>query len=532
VNSIVLIRPAYSHFIYGRVYDPNEITQREVRPPLGLMALAAYLKKRGHTVKILDAEPEMLSPDEVVRRVLNERPSIVGLTATTPEYPETKRILSALKSANDDIITVLGGAHISSLPEFTASDLGSTLTWGVIGEGEIPFAAIAEARALDFQWTHSGTSNILIADKRLDAQALDAHIPDREVLDMSVYKTIANGVGLAPCDGVETARGCCFSCAFCTSRQTKMVKRSLDSVISEIVLSYERLRTRTFIFFDDTLTADRARTMDLCQRILALKQTGKIEATTSFSGYTRADRVDLELLRLMRDAGFDRISIGVESGDPDLLRAVEKGITHEQIVNAFALMDELEICKRASFIIGHPFETEETIRRSIEFAKSLDLDECGVNIMTPYPGQPLFRQALAGRGLWFAHAFHYPELRGHTPIDWDSYWEEHLRWGGALVETETLSADALVYWHGRFLQEVYGTDAMARRRAAHIAEGNRDAFWHRPWRIHSEANKRREAAEREGRPPSFEPPRHHRFKYDPLMLRDYQKREFSIERGR
>ena len=139
------------------------------------------------------------------------------------------------------------------------------------------------------------------------------------------------------------------------------------------------------------------------------------------------------------------------------------------------MLEEFDITKRGSFIIGHPFETKDTIRDSINFALELDLDEVGVNIMTPYPGQLTYRDALSAKGIWLSHHIHYEDLRprgqninstwpDYGSVNWHDYWRDHLRWGSSVVETETLSAEALVYWHGRFLQEVYGSDRMARRR--------------------------------------------------------------------
>ena len=84
---IVLVRPAYSAAIYGDIFGKNENDKREIRPPLGLMALAGYLKLHGYGAHILDGEPQLWGADRTVDEVLALAPDVVGLTSTTPEWP-------------------------------------------------------------------------------------------------------------------------------------------------------------------------------------------------------------------------------------------------------------------------------------------------------------------------------------------------------------------------------------------------------------------------------------------------------------
>jgi hypothetical protein len=313
-------------------------------------------------------------------------------------------------------------------------------------------------------------------------------------------------------------------------------------LVKEIVDSATTHGTQLFMFFDDTFTIHRGRAEELFTEILRQKRLGRIPQEVHLSGFTRADTLDPDLVDLMRRAGCDKLSIGVETGNEETLKAMMKGTVLDDYRRAYAMLEDAGISKRGSFIIGHPYDTEETIQTSIDFAIELDLDEIGVNIMTPYPGQQTFRDAMEARGIWFAHPIHYAELRessfseeqlreswsDYLSLNWHDYWRDHLRWGRAVVETETLSAEQLVYWHGRFLQEVYGSANMERRRRLHIEQGNDDDYWHRPWRVHSQ--RLRERLEQEARDgvPAFPPPRHHLLTYDPPPLRDYQKNELMM----
>jgi len=543
MSRITLIRPAYSAQIYGHVYKQEKDTEREIRPPLGLMALGGYLKGFGHEVVIIDGEPELLDEAETVKRVLETRPDIVGVTSTTPEYPFAFEITKSIKQAIPQVITVFGGAHITNLPEHTMRDLDDFVDWGVLWEGEKPLAAIANGNPEDFLWNPGVSRKLLLSPERLTGEELDSFQPDRSILDMSKYWFVDTSVGLAHNDALEMARGCPFACSFCTSRKTLLSNRSIGSVLDEITNSANKYQTKLFMFFDDTFTIHKGRAMELFRGIIDLKKRGIVPADVHFYGFTRANTLhDFELLRLMKDAGFDKVTIGIETGNADILRMTHKGTKKDDYRIAYAMMDELDITKRGSVIIGHPFETEDTIRDSINFVLELDLDEIGVNIMTPYPGQLTFRDAVAAKGIWFSHPIHYSELRGteniknswadYLSVNWHDYWRDHLRWGRSVVETETLSQEALVYWHGRFLQEVYGSEKMATRRQRFIDAGNDDEYWHRPWLVNAQRNRERIEVEKANGRPDLGTPTHRRYTYDPVILRDYQKNELIPTAGR
>ena len=534
MKSVVLVRPGYSDRVYGTIYEQKIDARREIRPPLGLMAIAGYLKTFGHTVDIVDGEPDLLTSDQILARVLSLKPDVVGVTATTPEYPFASEIIRKLKRDNSNLVTVLGGAHVTALPEHTVDDLAGDLDFGVLYEGEAPMAAIVAGVVAEFTWNVDHSPKLLMTRERVSGQTLSTFFPDRESLDMSVYKYVDTSLGLVQNDAIEMARGCPFGCTFCTSRRTPIEARQIGHIVDEIIESAARFGTKLFMFFDDTFTIHRERAVELFEALIDKKRRRLLSDDVHFSGFTRANSLDADLLRLMREAGCDKLSLGIETGNSDLLRAMQKGTKLDDYSAAYKMIEEVGIAKRASFIIGHPFETVETIRDSIDFAIELDLDEIGVNIMTPYPGQVTFRDAYDGRGIWFAHEVHYPELRGATRVDdawvdfrqvnWHDYWREHLRWGKAVVETEKLAADALVYWHSRFLQEVYGSAKMARRRQKQIERGNNDEYWHRPWRVHSKKHLERQELER-SREPRFSEPMHVKYTYMPAHLVDYQKNE-------
>ena len=161
---------------------------------------------------------------------------------------------------------------------------------------------------------------------------------------------------------------------------------------------------------------------------------------------------------------------------------MNKGAALDDYRRAYEVLDEAGFEEhRGSFIIGHPHETEQTIRESIDFAREVGLHRVGVNIMTPYPGTAVYDDARNGRGLYFEpRACDYAQYR---------------RWGRSVVSTDELSAEALEYWHGRFLAEVYSTDQVVRHAMKEFRRGNRSRFYFRPV---LEANRHRKQMVREG----------------------------------
>ena len=147
-----------------------------------------------------------------------------------------------------------------------------------------------------------------------------------------------------------------------------------------------------------------------------------------------------EMLKKMKEAGLIRLSFGVESGNPDLLEEAKKGTNLDQIKKAYELADSLGIETRMSIILGLPFETEETIKRTIKFMKGLKCEQAYVNIGTPFPGTEYYDMAKRGYG-------------GLKLLTED--WREYRRWGNAVININDLNRKDLIKWQRRALLEFY-----------------------------------------------------------------------------
>ncbi|MCL6451231.1 MAG: B12-binding domain-containing radical SAM protein, partial [Acetobacteraceae bacterium] len=202
--------------------------------------------------------------------------------------------------------------------------------------------------------------------------------------------------------------------------------RSPENTVAEIMECVERFGIRTFFFSDDCFTVDSKRCMRLCSLLSGLS----VRINWSCEG--RVDTVNPELLRLMRDAGCFGIQFGVESGSDHILKSIRKGISRSQVMQAVKWAVDVGLRAVCSFQVGHPEDTEETIRETISFAAALRRESRDPSLVvtdfavaTPLPGTVLRRDA-ARLG-----------LRIHTS-DWDQY-----TFIDPVMDTRHLTADQI-----------------------------------------------------------------------------------------
>jgi radical SAM superfamily enzyme YgiQ (UPF0313 family) len=256
----------------------------------------------------------------------------------------------------------------------------------------------------------------------------------RDLVPMHKYRYPSPGKGLVPFIVMLTTRGCPYQCIFCEKLEgTKVRYRSPENVVEEIETLHRNYGASFFQFNDETFILDHKRVHRICDMI--------IERKLDITWYCmiRANLATKELLQKMRKAGCVRISMGVETGNAKIMKILNKGATLDDYRKAYRIAKELGIETRGSFIIGNPYDTEETIRDTIDFAKSLHLDEAYFNIMTPYPGTKVYEMAKKGKGLRL------------LTEDWSKY----TRWGNAVIELPGLSREDLIRWQMKATRSFY-----------------------------------------------------------------------------
>ena len=194
---------------------------------------------------------------------------------------------------------------------------------------------------------------------------------------------------LHPYVSLYSTRGCPAQCTFCLWPQTlsghAWRKRSTDDVAAEMAHAKELFpHVKEYFFDDDTFNIQKVRTIELCEKLKPLKLTWSCTSRVT---------TDRETLKAMREAGCRLLIVGYESGDPQILKNIKKGATVERARDFTRDCHDLGLTIHGDFILGLPGETKESIRNTIKFAKSLDMETIQVSIAHAYPGTEFYDYA-------------------------------------------------------------------------------------------------------------------------------------------
>jgi len=202
--------------------------------------------------------------------------------------------------------------------------------------------------------------------------------------------------------------GCPYQCTYCVVQKTKWRACTVENVINEILRLKNEQGLNCILFKDETFTMDRQRTIDICNELIRNKTKIRWYAST------RVDKVDYELLQIMREAGCRSLSFGVESGSQKVLDAVKKGTTVEQALNAVKMTKKAGIWVHLGFVVGLPGETEESFKETIAFVRKALPAMAQFNTAVPYPGTKLYDDAVQ-KGI-FDKNINYKQLRSDKSI--------------------------------------------------------------------------------------------------------------------
>ena len=250
----------------------------------------------------------------------------------------------------------------------------------------------------------------------------DLPLPRHDLLPLKAYRAPLVG---GPYAFTVPSRGCPAGCRFCikhVSYGASVRFRSPENVLAELE-QLVSLGVRKIHMYTDLFTVNREHVMGICEGIL------ERQLPIKWTCNSRVDFVDPELLKVMRRAGCWMISWGIESGEPEMLKRMHKGITVEQVEQTLRWSREAGIMNWGYFIIGLPGETEASIRKTIAFAKRLPLDLVLFHIAAPHPGTPFFFEVVENG--WFRPGTRWEEvdMDRSTVLDYPDLKAEDLeRW--------------------------------------------------------------------------------------------------------
>lgn len=389
---------------------------------LGLACIAGVLVEDGHEVVVLDGErvlaPHTLSKTEPVppiffhateqyldrckpdhplwaaaaAAVLREKPDVLGMTAWTAAVGPMLNVMRAVKRARPGITTVVGGVHATLMPRELA--LMPEVDFVVCGEGEIA------ARRL---WARfrTGTTDFSSIPGVWFMVGNIVHVGDRAQVteDLDTLPLPSYGVraqNWSPgTPGLSTARGCPFGCGFCATDALwgrKVRFRSVDRCIEELVAHDKAFGLTSFRINDDSFCIDKGRVLDFCRKLRVAFGNRRI----GFYVDANVDSMDEEIVSALEDAGCSVLSVGIESVAPRIRRKfIRKRVDLGKAVWLFERVNKGPIISGAYYLTGWPNETENELRRTMEFMISVKSRSNEWGIVTPYPGTELYRYAKA-----------------------------------------------------------------------------------------------------------------------------------------
>jgi radical SAM superfamily enzyme YgiQ (UPF0313 family) len=367
--------------------------------PLGTLYVGACLLKAGHEVEFLDGS--FLTHEAILNRVRDLKPDFAGIYSTTFGWPAALRTAHDIKALDPGIWTCVGGPYPTAAPDSCLDDGRGTIDAVVVGEGEETVVDILSR--LESGRDLAGVAGVIAQNGsgiiRNPPRALTGDLdalpfPARELLgDRSRYIPAPATYRRKPVAIVTTSRGCDRRCLFCFQMDKERKSgirgvryRSIDNVLEEIELCL-REGYREIKFIDDSLAADRDRTMRLTAEI---RRRG-----LDFTWFASvcANQADKTLFRAMREAGCWAVLIGGESGVQKNLNAIRKGATLDQIRRAVEAAKAAGLRVTVPFIFGIPGETFDDALATIDFAVSLNPDLANFHAITPFPGTPLHNRA-------------------------------------------------------------------------------------------------------------------------------------------
>ncbi len=361
-------------------------------PPLGLAYIAALLKGDGYNVDLLDANVLGLDKEAIISHIKQVRPRFIGLSVMYSSFEFARDLTQDIKKLPFRMEIIWGGPHPSICPEESLIEGGADIC--VMGEGERTILELAallpdgpEAwngiAGLSFR---SGEEIKYTEPRELITDLDSIPYPAHHILEMERYRTLHTGKKQF-CTLI-TSWGCPGRCIFCSRciYGQRMRYRSIDNVIGEIELLLDVYQVKEIAILDNAFLEDRARIIELCRRIVEKN----LKFNWRLGNGVRVDQVDEELLTIMRDAGCFDLAFGVESGDDEVLRKIGKNITTDHTREAFRVAHKVGLTTIGFFQLGHPFDTIETMEKTIDLAIEIEPTYAQFAISTPLPGTALW----------------------------------------------------------------------------------------------------------------------------------------------
>jgi len=397
---LVLIKPGGRLGLFGKLAP----SLSGFAPPLDIGLLASFVRNKGYNVRIIDADAEFLTPDEVTDKVVEYSPVVAGVFAHTIRVIHAGHAVREIKKRAPHIKTLLGGRHPTALPEKTLFEEGPDF----VCQGEVFYPVVeflerlrqdenASARGISGFWyleegkAVSNPPHALIQD--LDELPLIAW----DLLPMDKYKAhnwhCFDDLGKRqPYAIIYTSMGCPYHCHYCCVNTvyggSSIRYRSPEKVMEEIDLLVKNYNVRNIRMVDDIFNFKRDRVMRLCDLIIERGYDLNIWC------YTRIDLVTEEMLEKMKRAGFNWICYGIEAGNQKVREGVSKNLTMDRITKGIEMVRKSGVYSLVNFVFGLPEDNLDTMQESLDMAKDFNFEYVNFYAAMAWPGSKLYEESV------------------------------------------------------------------------------------------------------------------------------------------
>lgn len=437
---ITLVTPPALKSVKGlQMQTPN--------PPIGVAYLAGTLKRLGYPYHVVDGLGEGidqirvynvrqdfriqgLSIEAIVERIPAQT-KYIGLSVMfSTLWPVSLELLHAIRRKFPAAVIIVGGEHVSAVPEYCLRN--APINYTVHGEGENVLLALLDA--LDNGKPLSEVPSIGYLDStgsfvRSSGVTRETNVdgfarPDWDSIPIENYISNGqlNGVNRGRSMPLITTRGCPFACTFCSNTNMylpRWIPRNPVDVVDEMEEYVNKYKISNFDLQDLTAFVRKSTIVEFCNEVI---KRG-LKVTWQLPSGTRSETFDEEVADLVYRAGCRNLAFAPESGDPEILKSVKKQVKLDNLEKAAKIAVKRGLSLSVFIVIGFPKDSPESMKKTLRFLRrmaTIGVQDCVVSKFVPYPGSPLFKDLQASGKLALDNEFFLTPMDFYTKGS-DSY---------------------------------------------------------------------------------------------------------------
>ncbi len=371
--------------------------------PLSFVYLAGAARDAGYDAEIYDAMTKQHTLDEISQKLEATDAGIIAISAITSSFPASIDVLKLAKKINPKVTTLLGGVHPSFCYEEILTEHSDCVDFIIRGEGENTLKSllvtIEQNNSLETTngLAYKNNGSVIVTKPQQFSDDLDSLPTAWDLIEWEDYNYFV--IPESRLAAISTSRGCTFGCTFCSQQKfwNKTWRgRKPESIVTEIESLNKNYQANVFLIVDEYPTSDRNRWENILDRLIQKNLNIYLLMETRVEDIVR----DKDILWKYRKAGIVHIYIGVEATNQDTLDIIKKDVNVSISKEAIDLIREYRMISETSFVLGFPWETKETIKKTLELAQHYNPDFAHFLAITPWPYADMYEEMKNQIEIW------------------------------------------------------------------------------------------------------------------------------------